>query len=243
MTDVSNTTTNKKKKKRFTKKRKERLVNMVIDSAAGSLLIQQELKQDKASSIPKSKKVEAILATLTYKVRGMWQQHLDYEIDKKRLIQRTADQLAEALREDGKEEFISKICYTISRAIKPIKGFASDRYIRKVLPAEYKDIEQRERAISGGTSSAATSSKVASSQEKYEEHQRLLQDKIALGHAEKGITDYTIEDLDTIQEAAILREIARHHMQKASYLEVELNALKEVREPLRQKQRRITKKT
>ena len=203
---------------------------------AGSLLIQQEREQEEALSIPKSEKTEAVLSALRQKAVRLFRDYLKYEYDKKSLILDSADTLADILKAEGKDEFISKICYTICKVIKPIKGFASDRYIRKVLPAEYKDIEHRQSALSRGTSSA-TSSKVAS-QQKYEEHQKLIRDKTALQYAEKGITDYTIDDLDQIEEAAILREIAKHHMQKAIYLEVELNALTATREPLTTPERR-----
>lgn len=222
MTNNNNSNTTKKKKK-FTEKRKKRLVDMVTNSPAGSLLIQQEREEDEKRSIPRSDKVDTILADLKQKVVRLYQQHLDYEIDKKRLILGTANELADALRENGQEDFISKVCYTMCRALKPIKGFASDRYIQKILPAEYKDIEQRQRAISGRTSSAKEN---ANTEQKFQEMEKLIAEKRALNESEKGITDYTIEDLDRIEEPVILRQIAIYHMQRVQWLEGELKRLK-----------------
>ena len=86
------------------------------------------------------------------------------------------------------------------------KPFVTDRYVRLCLGPEFKNPDQRSRAISGRNGSAGMKQKLAD-----------LATKQERAHDTKGAADYTLEELDAVTNIEILRDVAKYQYLRAEH--------------------------
>ncbi len=102
----------------------------------------------------------------------------------------------------------NQIC---DRLTKSIKGLVSERTVRDALDAKYKNTEQME---------------VAKMQQNYDGGSHYRQQEQLKN---KDIKEYTREDIKLINNIAILRKVAKYHMERADWFEQQLKQEQRVR--------------
>ena len=98
------------------------------------------------------------------------------------------------------------VCYVstyLTKALKPIKGFVTDRYVRKCLPEKYKNPEQIDRAKTGEPVPWYMKQK--------------LVEKMERAHDQKGIADYTLDQIDSVTNVEIAKEGWKYQLSRALY--------------------------
>ena len=233
-------------KKRLTKREKAKMQDLankvVVQSGHGSMMYLEQRSEE----VPPVEEARTFLRRLVEQAHRINTQMRELREHKKGMILEAGEALERILIADNKQDLVSRISTYISKALQEVKGFVTDRYIRKCLPERYKDPEQLARAESGGTSSADT-------KETEEEITKQMQDIKARAEDPKGPSDYQFEELADVTNVEILRDIAKYHYKRAQYfedrckgLEEELNAIitgeRKPRERERERERKEKKK-